>query len=253
VREGWGASPARESAPVQFPPYLLPFPQKENPFWGGNCSGRLRTSTSSRGKESSSRALLTLCPHRCIPVSFSRAASGRPRCTKETRCGYKTTKRRFCTLLERSSSPFKCHATRRQDSHPSRRNGSSTIKISSAAHDGEMCGNTHIKVARNLHTEETPYTTPRPQWDGTRNPEKHARPRDSTCEVIANTVLSIATQARGGNHAGRPPSQTTASHKADLGSRDAATRNPMGLWGSKATRQPNITGTTGRGSRNQPP
>jgi hypothetical protein len=31
----------------------------------------LRTSTSSRGKDSSSRALLTLRPHRCIPVSFS--------------------------------------------------------------------------------------------------------------------------------------------------------------------------------------
>ncbi len=162
------------------------------------------------------------------------------------------TARRFCTRsLERSSSPFKCHATNRQDSHPSRKNGSSTIKISSAAHDGEMCGNTHFKVARNLNTVETPYTTPRPKWDGTRSPEKHARPRDSTCEVIANTSLSIATQARGGNHTGRPSSQTTASHKTGLGSRDAATRNPMGLQGSKATRQPDITGTTGQGSRNQ--
>ena len=83
------------------------------------------------------------------------------------------------------------------------------------------------------------------------SPEKHARPRDSTCEVIATTFLSIATQARRGNHRGRPPSQTTVSHKAGLGSRDAATRNPMGLRDSKATRQPNFTGTTGRGSWNQ--
>jgi hypothetical protein len=83
------------------------------------------------------------------------------------------------------------------------------------------------------------------------SPEKHSRPRDSTCEVIATTFLSIATQARGGNHRGRPPSQTTVSHKAALGSRDAATRNPMGLRDSKATRQPNFTGTTGRGSWNQ--
>ena len=61
--------------PFSLTPYLPPFPQKENPFWGGNCSGRLRTSTSSRGEESSSRALLTLRPHRCIPVSFSHPPS----------------------------------------------------------------------------------------------------------------------------------------------------------------------------------
>ena len=68
-----------------------------------------------------------------------------------------------------------------------------------------MCGNTHFKVARNFDTEETPYTTPRPKWDGTRSPEKHARPRDLTCEVIANTSLSIATQARAGQPYRSPP------------------------------------------------
>ena len=67
---GGGRQPRGNRHPFSFTPYLLPFPQKENPFWEGNCSGRLRTNTSSRGKESSSRALLTLCPHRCIPVSF---------------------------------------------------------------------------------------------------------------------------------------------------------------------------------------
>ena len=185
-----------------------------------------------------------LCPI-CFFLSFGAG------CTKETRCGYNTARRFYTRSLERSSSRSKCHATSRQDSHPSRRNGVSTIKISSTTQDGEMCSNTHIKVTLNFDTEETPYTTPRPKWDGTRSQEKHARPRDSTCEVIANTSLSIATQARGGNHTGRPPSQTTPSHKADLGSRDAATRNPMGLQGSKATRQPDITGTTGQGSRNQ--
>ena len=68
-----------------------------------------------------------------------------------------------------------------------------------------MCGNTHFKVARNFDTEETPHTTPRPKWDGTRSPEKHARPRDLTCEVIANTSFSIATQARAGQPYRSPP------------------------------------------------
>ena len=96
------------------------------------------------------------------------------------------------------------------------------------------------------------HTAPRGGWD---QGPREARSSSgfnvrSDSEYI---FVSIATQARGGNHTGRHPSQTTASHKAGLGSRDAATRNPMGLRGSKATRQPNITGTTGRGSRNQTP
>ena len=56
---GGGRQPRENRHPFSFTPYLPPFPQKENPFWGGNCSGRLRTSTSSRGQESSSGALLT--------------------------------------------------------------------------------------------------------------------------------------------------------------------------------------------------
>ena len=72
---GGGRQPRGNRHPFSFTSYLLPFPQKENPFWGGNCSGRLRTSTSSRGEENSSRVLLTLRPHWCIPVSFSHPPS----------------------------------------------------------------------------------------------------------------------------------------------------------------------------------
>ena len=37
---GGGRQPRGNRHPFIFTSYLLPFPQKENPFWGGNSSGR---------------------------------------------------------------------------------------------------------------------------------------------------------------------------------------------------------------------